>query len=86
MTEASLFGVPDSCSFDGTDAGVNFAVYDDEQGNDNYYQFHMSDAFCFRVDPNSDGAIGPILSVEAEATCRAGIEALVIEDFNGSCS
>jgi hypothetical protein len=85
LAEASVNGVPADCSFNGGDIGISFAVYDDELGNDNYYQFYMTDSFCFRVDPNSDGAIGPIGSESAEATCRAGIEVLVNDDFGGAC-
>lgn len=85
LAEASMYGVPADCSFNGEDLGVSFAVYDDEFGNDNYYQFFVSDSYCFRVDPNSDGAIGPVGSEDAEATCRAGIEVLVVDDFGGTC-
>lgn len=78
LAEASLNGVPNSCQLTGTESGVEFAIY-----GANVYQFHVDDAFCFSVFPDGSGNFAALPSADAEATCRAGIEALVAEDFGG---
>lgn len=76
LADASLNGVPNSCLLAGTESGAEFAVY-----GANVYQFYVQDEFCFSVFPDGSGTFQPLDSEEAEATCRAGIDALVAEDF-----
>lgn len=77
LAEASLNGVPNACLLTGTESGIEFTIY-----GENVYQFQVDDEICFRVSP-SGGEFLPVSSPEAEATCRAGIQALVDEDFDG---
>lgn len=77
LAEASLNGVPNSCLLTGTESGAEITIY-----GANVYQFRVDDVACFSIFPTG-GTFQFLPSEDAEATCRAGIEALVAEDFGG---
>jgi hypothetical protein len=75
---ASYEGDPSACHMSTEQIRIDLAVYLESPS---FFLFTTDEAGCLRQDPNTTEFSAPFNLTGQEATCRAGIQALIEDDF-----